>query len=389
MEKLNKNLKVFIFILLLNLLAINMGNVFINIFLMKISESSLHALIYNAGICIMILVAFLILAPICKGYSKKVGIFIGNIVSCILYITVIILGDKAGSYVVLLGILSGLAQGFFWLSVNTMMVDLTNVNNRNRFNSIFGIVTSVTQMIGPLVASIIVSSFRELVGYTILFVLIAIIMIISLVCTFFLTEVKSYGKFSLMKTCKRLNLREFNIFGKVVSKVYFREGVVAFLINIMIFEVVRSEDILGKLITFMTTLSILTYYMLSRKRLKIRNIYLIGTVINVISVMLLTMFFDNMFIIMIYLIIYGVSMPLTVNPVNIIGQNLTEKIDLHKDSVLELTCLREIYVGIGRISSTILLVVLYSISGDFSTLWIFGSIAIILSLSSIREIKRI
>lgn len=134
------------------------------------------------------------------------------------------------------------------------MVDLTNFDNIKEFNSIFGIITSISQMIGPLVASIIVSSFNELVGYSILFS-------------------------------------------------------------------------------------------------------------------------------------YGISMLLTVNTMNIIGQNLAQVIYKDANSILELTCLREVFVGIGRITSTILLVVIYKIAGDFSYLWIFGIIAIVLSLSSIRDIN--
>lgn len=388
-KKFDDNLKKFIWLLGLNLLAIKMGSVFLNIFLMKISDDASLALVYNLGIVIMILIAFFIIAPICKRTSKKIGIFVGNTCSCILYLLVIIFGESAGDYVVLLGVLSGLSEGFFWLSMNTLMIDLTDYKNRREFNGVYGILSAVSQMFGPLGASIIISTFSGLTGYTVLFSLIFIIMVVSLIGCIFIKEPKSTGQFSMKAIFTELDIKRFKLIGGLVSKLYFREGVVSFLINIMIFEVTASESILGRLVTFMTILTIIVYFILGKIRIDMKKLYSIGTVVNVISLVILTMFFDNIYMIIIYLFLYGVSMPLTVNPVNIISQNFIQKSDKTGARVLELTCFREMFVGLGRISSTLFLLVLSKLTGNFALLWVFGLIAALLSLWSIKDVNRL
>ncbi|MDD7681762.1 MAG: hypothetical protein PUJ05_02200, partial [Clostridium sp.] len=55
-----KNIKLLIIVQSLNFLILNMGNVFISIFLINTSNDVMGALLYNLFIAIMILVGFFI-----------------------------------------------------------------------------------------------------------------------------------------------------------------------------------------------------------------------------------------------------------------------------------------------------------------------------------------
>lgn len=134
-----KNIKLLIIVQSLNFLILNMGNVFISIFLINTSNDVMGALLYNLFIAIMILVGFFIIGPISEKY-KKSGIIFSNILNCILYILILFLGEKSSGLVWILGSISGLAQGFYWLSNNILTIDLINNDNRKSYNSIVGVI---------------------------------------------------------------------------------------------------------------------------------------------------------------------------------------------------------------------------------------------------------
>jgi hypothetical protein len=55
--------------------------------------------------------------------------------------------------------------------------------------------------------------------------------------------------------------------------------------------------------------------------------------------------------------------------------------------ICELSCLKELWIGIGRISGICILVILYYFAKGFSLLWIYGIAASVVSAISIRDLK--
>ena len=203
-----KNIKLLIIVQSLNFLILNMGNVFISIFLINTSNDVMGALLYNLFIAIMILAGFFIIGPLGEKY-KKSGIIFSNILNCILYILILFLGEKSSGLVWILGSISGLAQGFYWLSNNILTIDLIDNDNRKSYNSIVGVINSILGMVGPIISATIISMFVGIKGYLVLFAAILTIMVSAMVLTFFIKDPPSgREKFSIKKTYMNLDLRK-------------------------------------------------------------------------------------------------------------------------------------------------------------------------------------
>lgn len=316
-----KNIKLLIIVQSLNFLILNMGNVFISIFLINTSNDVMGALLYNLFIAIMILVGFFIIGPISEKY-KKSGIIFSNILNCILYILILFLGEKSSGLVWILGSISGLAQGFYWLSNNILTIDLINNDNRKSYNSIVGVINSILGMVGPIISATIISMFIGIKGYLVLFAAILTIMVSAMVLTFFIKDPPSgREKFSIKKTYMNLDLRKFNIIMKITWKSLFRDGAVAFLINILIYDVTRSEMLLGWFTAVMTLITVITYWIAGKVKSRVEKIYVISVYIQIASVLILTMYFKNIYFIILYLILYGVACPLNALSYGVMVQN--------------------------------------------------------------------
>lgn len=384
-----RNTKLLMMVQSLNFLTLNMGNVFISIFLISTSNNIMGALLYNLFIAIMILIAFFVLGPLGEKY-KKLGIILSNVLNCILYISILFLGDMANKFVLVLGSVSGLAQGFYWLSNNILTIDLVDNKNRKRYNSIVGVINSILGMVGPIVSAFIISLFDGIKGYLILFTAILIIMIINMILTFFIKDPPSgREKFSLKRTYQNLQLREFNIIMRITWKSLFRDGVVGFLINILIYDITKSEMMIGWLTAIMTLITIITYWVCGRIKTRVEKIYIISVYLQIASVVILTMYFKNIYSIIGYLIIYGIASPLNGLSYGVMVQSSIAQVDPEGEYRCELSCIKEAWIGVGRISAILILVLLYYYVNDFSLLWIFGVLSSIISFLSIKDAKRL
>ena len=384
-----KNIKLLIIVQSLNFLILNMGNVFISIFLINTSNDVMGALLYNLFIAIMILVGFFIIGPIGEKY-KKSGIIFSNILNCILYILILFLGEKSSGLVWILGSISGLAQGFYWLSNNILTIDLIDNDNRKSYNSIVGVINSILGMVGPIISASIISMFSGIRGYLLLFTAILIIMVSAMVLTFFIKDPPSgREKFSIKKTYMNLDLRKFNIIMKITWKSLFRDGAVAFLINILIYDVTRSEMLLGWFTAAMTLITVITYWVAGKVKSRVEKIYVISVYIQIASVLILTMYFKNIYFIILYLILYGVACPLNALSYGVMVQNSIAEADPEGEYRCELSCIKEVWIGVGRISAIAIIVALYYFVSDFSLLWIFGVLSSVTSWMSIKDAKRL
>lgn len=383
----SKNIKVFILIQGLNFFSLNMGNVFISLFLINTSSSFIGALIYNLFIGITILVSFFLLSPICKKH-KKIGIQLGNALNCLLYVAIILLGNSAGNFVWILGIISGFGQGFFWLSTNILIIDLTEYENRKQYNSVSGMLTSLSNMIGPLFASTIVSIFPDLKGYKILFSIIFCIMIFSIALCFFVkTSGEVHEKFSIRRAHKKVDMSRFKVIQKISWKTSFRDGVMTFLFSILVFHITRSELILGRLTALKTIISLIAYSIIGKVKVRISHIFKIGTVLHILAILILTFYLKDIYLITIFLVIYGMAIPLFSIAYGVLTQDAMEYADKDGEFICELSCMKELWIGVGRITAISIVVALYYFASGFSLLWIYGLAASIISAFSIKNIK--
>ncbi|MEF9919678.1 MAG: MFS transporter [Erysipelotrichaceae bacterium] len=381
-------IRLYLFIMFVDLLSITMGNIFVNVFLMRISNDFASVLLFNAISFALLSVSPLVLGSISKKVSKKIGIVLGNIISIVMYLLVILLQEKVNDFVLILSLLSGVSQGFYWLSMNTLLLELADDGHRKRLNSLQGSINSLCQLSGPLLASMIVASFPLMLGYQVLFSVIIIMMAISVIACFFLKTKPSIQPYSLKHVIK---LKEFPHYLRacgLTAQIFFRDGAIPSLLNVLIFEVVKNEQVLSYYLSYMTLLAMFVYYFLSYLHVSRRKLYAIGTLLCVSSMGLLAIGLHSEIQIAIFVTLFGIGSPICMYQMNILAQNVAYKMDGNCEYSLEFTIIKELATGLGRITACVMLYLLYVKTYDFSLFWIFASLSIGISVVSIHTYRK-
>jgi YQGE family putative transporter len=132
--------KVLLLILTLTGLAGSLSNIFVNVYLYKMSEHLYKVFFFH-------LLSYLIWVPVYVGagwLSKRVDrrriLTIGLVFYLIFYAAVLMAGERLGPWNSLTGLIYGTAGALYWFSVNLLVIDYTTKENRDWFNGLSGVV---------------------------------------------------------------------------------------------------------------------------------------------------------------------------------------------------------------------------------------------------------
>src|SRR5690606_27524064 len=133
------------------------------------------------------------------------------------------------------------------------------------FNGFLGILQSLGGMIGPLLAGIIISRLDGTVGYTTIFTISFVLFIFAVVSSFFLQRRSAKGNYYFRRIIReRINNKNWK---RILYAHFFqgiREGVFLFVISIWVFIVTQSEFALGKFNLFLSGLSAVLYFIVTK-----------------------------------------------------------------------------------------------------------------------------
>lgn len=387
--KMTKAMCRYLAIMFLNLLAITMGNLFINLFLMKIADDFVSVLLFNAVSFLLLCIAALLLGPLAKRTSKKLGILLGDVLGIIMYAAVILLQEQANDYVFILAVLSGLSQGFYWLSMNTLLLELADYQHRERLNALNSAGNSLCQLCGPLLAVIIVDSFPAMDGYNVLFIIIIIAMAVSVVLCTKLDTAVAPAPYTLRKAVRIKGFHQYVQACVLCAEIFFRDGAIPSLLNVLIFHTVKSSAVLSGYLSYMTLLSLLTYYSFAHFHFSRRRLFTYGTFGCIIAMILLGMGLGSHLQIFLFVTIFGIASPICMYQMTIAAQQTAYRLDPQLSYTMEYTIIKEGATGIGRISACFILYGLYVSSMDFRLYGWFSGLAILISLLSLYTYRRV
>ncbi|SHH81151.1 MFS transporter [Clostridium grantii] len=347
--------------------AMGLSNIFINVFFWNKTNDFKVIVVYNLMHYIFTPITFVLAAYIAK---KKNGIWplrIGLFIYAIFYLLILSMGEKGIGYIYFLGIVYGLACGFYWLAFNTLSFELTSLNNRDTFNGYNGCCAGIAAAIAPITSAFIITSFNGYKGYKIVFLL----TLSMFVLLFFMSSILKcdYNNSKLnIKEALHPNFKQWEFLKKSIFFWGFRDVIIIFIINILVIETVKSELFLGKL-TLMASVITSSSYILVQKIIKPplrKKAILLGTLGSFFAVLGLTINVSK-FMLMIYVVMDAFFLPFFIIQQNSSTFNLIDK-SHNSELRMEYIINKDIYLNLGRIiSSTILLIVLM-IFKDFEIL---------------------
>ena len=386
---LSKTAKIFLVIVCLNGVANSLSSIFVNVYLYKLSQNLYDVALFN-------LVSYLIWAPVfilagwlSKKTDRKLGLIAGGCFQLLFYFVLLMLADSASENIVMLGLIFGIGSGFYWLSVNTISVDVTNQSNRDLFNGVNGMFNSFSQMIGPAAAGWIITLQHGFNGYQIIFTCTFILFLLSVGLTFLLPKQLGKETFNWKALWEINKNSEWGQLAFVFSCLAFRDGVLSFAIWIWVYMITGSEGSLGNYVFLTTTISMVTYYFIGRfVREKNNWLYIITGTIG-ISLAILVLVLDVSYTtLLIYGIASGLFIPLFEVPFNTLSLNTISKFDLSGKLRIEMVISREMALSAGRILSVGGITYVYTMA-PHQSLWVasYMLFVIIIGLLSLFFLK--
>ncbi|WP_156290721.1 MFS transporter [Oceanobacillus salinisoli] len=343
-------------------LGIFLSNTFVNIYLWRQSGDYVTIAIYNLGINLFQALTFVLAGRLAKKVDRIIVLRLGVIFLSLFFLCVLIIGEKASTFNFLLGCLLGIGYGFYWLAFNVLTFEITEPDTRDFFNGFLGVLQSLGGMIGPLLAGIIISKLDGNIGYTTIFTISFILFICAVAASFFLQRRSAKGNFYF----KRILLEKNNNknWSRILYAHFFqgiREGVFAFVISIWVFVVTQSEFALGTFNLFLSGLSAVLYFVVTKfiKPSIRKKAILLGAILLYFSIFII-LFDISYFLLIIYAIVIGFAYPIINVPYVSLTYDVIGKAWKAGELRIEYIVVRELFLNCGRIVSV--LVFLFAVS---------------------------
>jgi YQGE family putative transporter len=384
-----KNAKILLIVSSLFAFSMGLSNIFVNIFFWRETKSFIIIALYNLIINITTPITFIVAGILSK---KKNGIWslrIGLATYAVFFVLILYIGNKGVAYIYLLGVISGIAAGFYWLPFNVLCCDFTSVSNRDTFNGLNGGFSGIASIIGPISAAYLISRFSGLKGYRIVFTMTCTIFVILILISSIFKGENYSDKIDYKKAFGNIN-EGWRVVRKSTFFWGFRDSVMMFLINILGIEVFKKELVLGEF-ALVAALITSASYVLVQKIIKPphrKKAILFGTIGSFFSVMPLVINI-NFYTLFMYAIIDSFCLPffliqLTSSTFNVIDRKQDEQ------SRIEYMINRDIVLNGGRAISVSILILLLVIFKNMSILkfyLIFLGIMPLIAGYILRKIK--
>ncbi|WJH34987.1 MFS transporter [Paenibacillus sp. CC-CFT747] len=199
-----------------------------------------------------------------KEHNKMNSLRLGIALSALFYVLVLLLGVRSVDYIFWLGSVQGLASGFFWLAFNVVYFEVTNPDNRDRFNGWAGLWGSVAGMVAPWVSGFLITHWKGTGGYRLIFTLSLVIFLVGVVLSFWLRKRKVQTCydwwFPFRKMADRSSRRV--LWGLAAQGI--REGVYSFLIGLLVYLATKNEMKLGNFSLITSGVALVSFWAAGR-----------------------------------------------------------------------------------------------------------------------------
>jgi MFS transporter, YQGE family, putative transporter len=178
------------------------ASVFINVFLFR--NNGWHVvLVFNMVQFALVMPAFWMGGALSPRFGHRLSYQLGFIFYALLFLSVLLLRESASAHPVFLGVLGGLAIGFYYLGQHALTLDLTDSKDRDYFFALYLFFSSLLKILAPGLSGWIIASFnrgngataQSLTGYYVVFAFILLIYLALIAQSFRLKVPRRTGDF--------------------------------------------------------------------------------------------------------------------------------------------------------------------------------------------------
>ncbi len=169
--KLSREAKILLVVGVLFTTSTSLSGTFVNVYLWRAKSDFGMIGYFNFFHYLSIPAAFYMGGRLTRRNSASLSLRIGLILHMAFFLSILAVKLRAPAFAVPLGILLGLAAGFYWIAFQILTFDLTSRMNRDTYNSTLGTLFSISNMLSPLTSGYIISTMPEFNGYRLIFLI--------------------------------------------------------------------------------------------------------------------------------------------------------------------------------------------------------------------------
>lgn len=197
-----------------------------------------------------------------KEHNKMNVLRIGVSISACFYMLVLWMGTSSVHYFVWLGLVQGISIGFFWIAFNVVYFEVTDPDNRDRFNGWVGLLGAGAGIIAPWISGLLIVNMGDVKGYRLIFSISLGIFILGVVISFFLKKRKVIGTYEWLLPMRVLKVPQ-TPWRRVTLALLFqgvREGVFGFMIGLLVYISTSSEASLGNFALITSSVALVSFW---------------------------------------------------------------------------------------------------------------------------------
>ncbi len=364
--KLQKDEKLVLIIITAYTLAATMVTTFANVYLLDYTNSYIVISIYSIVRYGTLAVGAVVSAKLSRYLKMSTLMMVGLVLITCAVVFLLQTKDliiENHSIIYLVGLIWGAGEGFFWISLNTLIQICTKPQTRGPYLGVYAALASLANIFAPLVSTQILLMYTvEIEGYYTMFrMAIGVFVFITFVAMLFNVK-KLPLKFSLINCFKDVK-DSYEWRYVVVAQFWFmfRDAASISLTGLLIYEAIGSGSAYGRLLTVFSilgTISNLVVGKLVKKHNRIKFL-VVGSICLFISGISLVMLRNELGV-----YIHGsfqyVFLPFVTTPFSIIAMNIITDY-MKTENVIGRTVSREIMTGFARVIGMIIFVVLLTV----------------------------
>ncbi|MGG1482310.1 MFS transporter [Bacillus smithii] len=327
----------------------SLSGVFQNVFLWKMDKTYSLLAYYSLYWSVMIIICFGLCAWLARKTNPMFTMRLGFIGYLLTYLIMLIFHESLREHIILLGTTNGLAMSLYYVGVHMAVLDLTSNEKRDTFLYVQGILLTIGGVIAPLLSGILISQFKSMTGYYIVFITTCVFFLLA-----FLTSLKVKGSPVTAKSYFWDVIKNPSREWKKMYKVMLADGIVSgtystFLITMMTFKIAGGELNLGIYNSAAQIVSILAFVALARFSNSDYRvaIFAIGSVSILLSSVLISIL-PVLLTLVIFAVIQPVAMNIITTSMNAMIYEAIERDPQYREKRLDYIIIREIPLGVGR-----------------------------------------
>jgi Major Facilitator Superfamily. len=363
-------------------LAVGLSNIFINIFLWKVTSSLTILAFYSLVISIAILISF----PLCAIYARKKSpmdcLRFGIIFLIIAYTVVLLFKQNSVNHILEIGTLIGIGTSLFVIGQHMQTLDSTDNNNRDKFLFLSSFCSNGSNMIAPLISGCIIQSIQGMSGFYLVFFISIILFVLSIFVSIKLKGKKVDAESHFLEVWRNPSNEWRGMFWLSIGTSMVEGTYSTFLVTIMSFSILKNELSLGGYNTFVALIGLITAIILAKFSTPRRRLPIFSLGALMLSISSIYISFNPTFS---SLVIYALTSTIGLNLIYTIFDSWTYasiEADIeYEKRRLDYIVIREIPLGTGRLLGIVLFLLLQTyfqnriLSISFS---LFGSIFLLL-----------